>query len=91
MRAVFFVLLQVIPASFLPLKKNPFFLQAEYVHMLNATMCATTRTICAILENNQVEDGVIVPEALRNYMPEGTCIIVISNTKNGCLTFGGKM
>ncbi|CAH1783789.1 unnamed protein product, partial [Owenia fusiformis] len=42
---------------------------AEYVHMLNATMCATTRVICAILENFQVEDGVIVPEALRMYMP----------------------
>lgn len=45
--------------------------EADYVHMLNATMCATTRTICAILENNQVEDGVIVPEALRDFMPEG--------------------
>lgn len=47
------------------------FTQADYVHMLNATMCATTRTICAILENYQVEDGVIVPEALRKYMPPG--------------------
>lgn len=42
----------------------------EFVHMLNATMCATTRTICAILENNQVEDGIIVPEVLRPFMPE---------------------
>lgn len=48
-----------------------YFVQADYVHMLNATMCATTRTICAILENYQVEDGVIVPEALRKYMPPG--------------------
>ena len=39
--------------------------------MLNATMCATTRAICAILENNQTETGVIVPEALRPYMPPG--------------------
>ncbi|KAJ8301414.1 hypothetical protein KUTeg_020401 [Tegillarca granosa] len=45
--------------------------ETEYVHMLNATMCATTRTICAILENNQVEDGIIVPEALRKFMPPG--------------------
>lgn len=45
--------------------------QVEYVHMLNATMCATTRTICAVLENNQTETGIIVPEALRPYMPEG--------------------
>lgn len=32
----------------------------DYVHMLNATMCATTRVICAILEINQTEDGVKV-------------------------------
>ncbi len=24
-----------------------------YVHMLNATLCATERTMCCILENNQ--------------------------------------
>ena len=45
--------------------------QTEYVHMLNATMCATTRTICAILENYQVEDGIVVPEVLRIFMPQG--------------------
>lgn len=44
--------------------------EVEYVHMLNATMCATTRTICAILENYQTEDGIIVPEALRPFMPK---------------------
>lgn len=44
--------------------------EVEYVHMLNATMCATTRTICAILENYQVEDGVLVPEVLKEFMPE---------------------
>ena len=48
-----------------------FSLQVQYVHMLNATMCATTRVICAILENNQTEDGVIVPEVLQRFMPEG--------------------
>lgn len=37
--------------------------------MLNATMCATTRTMCAILENYQTDDGVVVPEILRPYMP----------------------
>jgi seryl-tRNA synthetase len=41
-----------------------------FVHMLNATMCATTRVLCAILENNQVEDGIIVPNALKEFMPE---------------------
>ncbi len=44
--------------------------EVEYVHMLNATMCATTRTICAILENYQTEDGVLVPEALKPFMPQ---------------------
>ncbi|TNN37574.1 Serine--tRNA ligase, cytoplasmic [Liparis tanakae] len=45
--------------------------KAEYVHMLNATMCATTRVMCAILENYQTEDGVVVPEVLRTFMPPG--------------------
>ncbi|XP_074706399.1 serine--tRNA ligase, cytoplasmic isoform X1 [Strix aluco] len=43
--------------------------QVEFVHMLNATMCATTRTICAILENYQTEEGVRIPEKLRAFMP----------------------
>ncbi|KAL3117190.1 hypothetical protein niasHT_007593 [Heterodera trifolii] len=43
--------------------------EVNYVHMLNATMCATTRVICAILENNQTEDGIVVPEPLRPFMP----------------------
>lgn len=38
--------------------------------MLNATMCATTRTICAILENYQTDDGIVVPEVLRPLMPK---------------------
>lgn len=42
----------------------------EYVHMLNATMCATTRVICAILEVRQSERGIEVPEALKVWMPE---------------------
>ena len=37
--------------------------------MLNATMCATTRVICVILENFQTEEGVVVPEVLRPWMP----------------------
>ncbi len=40
----------------------------KYVHMLNATLCATTRVICCILENHQTETGVIVPPVLRPYM-----------------------
>ncbi|XP_063309264.1 serine--tRNA ligase, cytoplasmic [Pelobates fuscus] len=45
--------------------------KVEFVHMLNATMCATTRTICAILENYQTDEGISVPEKLRDFMPPG--------------------
>uniref|UniRef100_A0A672MRV4 serine--tRNA ligase n=1 Tax=Sinocyclocheilus grahami TaxID=75366 RepID=A0A672MRV4_SINGR len=45
--------------------------KAEFVHMLNATMCATTRVICAILENFQTEEGIIIPEPLKAFMPPG--------------------
>jgi len=39
------------------------------VHTLNSTLLATERTLVAILENYQREDGTIeVPEVLRNYM-----------------------
>ncbi|XP_078678783.1 serine--tRNA ligase, cytoplasmic-like [Branchiostoma floridae x Branchiostoma belcheri] len=47
----------------------------EFVHMLNATMCATTRVICAILENHQTEEGIVIPEVLRQFMPGGTAFI----------------
>ncbi|MBI2637360.1 MAG: serine--tRNA ligase, partial [Candidatus Sungbacteria bacterium] len=41
----------------------------EYVHMLNGTGFAIGRTIIAILENCQQEDGSVkVPEALQNFM-----------------------
>jgi seryl-tRNA synthetase len=40
-----------------------------FVHTLNSTAIATGRTIVAIIENNQQEDGTItVPEVLRKYM-----------------------
>lgn len=39
-----------------------------YVHMLNATLVATERTICCILENYQTESGVVVPPVLRPFM-----------------------
>ncbi|KMQ87899.1 seryl-trna cytoplasmic [Lasius niger] len=41
----------------------------DYVHMLNATMCAVTRVICAILEVHQTETGIRVPKVLAEYMP----------------------
>ena len=41
----------------------------EFVHTLNGSGLAVGRTVAAILENFQQEDGsVIVPEALRPYM-----------------------
>ncbi|KAI9722089.1 MAG: Cytosolic seryl-tRNA synthetase [Chrysothrix sp. TS-e1954] len=40
-----------------------------YVHALNATLCATQRALCCVLENYQQEDGVVVPEKLRKYIP----------------------
>ena len=42
--------------------------KTEFVHMNDATAFAIGRTLIAILENNQQEDGtVVVPEALRKY------------------------
>lgn len=40
----------------------------KYVHMLNSTLTATERTLCSILENYQKEDGVEIPDVLRDYM-----------------------
>ena len=36
--------------------------------MLNGTMCATTRTMCCILENYQTNEGIVIPEVLRPFM-----------------------
>ncbi|XP_058181425.1 serine--tRNA ligase [Rhododendron vialii] len=40
----------------------------QYVHLLNSTLTATERTMCCILENYQREDGVEIPEVLRDFM-----------------------
>jgi seryl-tRNA synthetase len=40
----------------------------SFCHMLNATLCATGRGICVVLETYQKEDGVVVPDVLRPYM-----------------------
>lgn len=42
--------------------------EREYVHMLNATLCATERTLCCILENYQTPEGIRVPKVLQPYM-----------------------
>lgn len=41
----------------------------DYVHMLNATMCAVTRVICAILEVHQTDTGIKIPKPLAEFMP----------------------
>jgi len=42
---------------------------SEFLHTLNGSGMAVGRTLLAILENNQQEDGsVIIPKALRQYM-----------------------
>jgi len=44
-------------------------MKREYVHTLNSTAIASTRTITAILENFQEPDGVVVvPKVLRRYL-----------------------
>merc|ERR1719474_823052 len=42
---------------------------ATYCHMLNATMCAVTRVICALLETHQTDTGVDVPAVLAPWLP----------------------
>jgi len=40
-------------------------------------MCATTRTICAILENYQTDDGILVPEVLKPLMPKSLLLLIL--------------
>jgi len=42
--------------------------QKRYVHMLNSTLVATTRTICCLLEVHQTPEGVNVPKVLQPYL-----------------------
>ncbi|KAG7895520.1 hypothetical protein KL905_003771 [Ogataea polymorpha] len=43
--------------------------EKKYVHCLNCTLCATERALCCVLENYQTDDGLVVPEVLRKYIP----------------------
>lgn len=48
----------------------------DFVHMLNGTASSTNRPLIAILENYQQADGsVLIPEALRKYLPDGLGVI----------------
>ncbi len=43
--------------------------QTQYVHTLNSTLVATSRTLVAIMENFQTKDGhITVPEVLQKYV-----------------------
>eukprot|EP00927_Polykrikos_kofoidii_P030897 TRINITY_DN26578_c0_g1_i1.p1 TRINITY_DN26578_c0_g1~~TRINITY_DN26578_c0_g1_i1.p1 ORF type:complete len:439 (-),score=88.01 TRINITY_DN26578_c0_g1_i1:120-1436(-) len=41
---------------------------SPYAHMLNATLCATERTMCCLAEQCQEAEGIRVPAALAPYM-----------------------
>ena len=36
--------------------------------MLNATLCATERTMCCVVENYQTEEGIRVPKVLQPFL-----------------------
>jgi seryl-tRNA synthetase len=47
------------------------------MHTLNGTACAVGRTLIAIMENHQREDGsVVVPEVLQPYLPKGYEVLI---------------
>jgi len=47
--------------------------QTQYLHTLNSTLVATTRTMVAIIENFQTKDGHIkVPQVLQKYIGKNT-------------------
>lgn len=50
-------------------KGTPDSARKVYTHALNATLCATERTLCCVLENYQTPEGFVVPEVLRKYIP----------------------
>jgi seryl-tRNA synthetase len=51
--------------------------EKAYLHTLNSTMMANPRTMVAIIENYQKEDGSVeIPKALHKYLPSGMREIV---------------
>jgi len=47
--------------------------QPEYLHTMNSTLVATSRTLVSILENFQTKDGhVVVPKILQKYVGKAT-------------------
>lgn len=45
-------------------EKNQVEKEKKFVHMLNATLCATERTMCCIMENYQEAEGLRIPKVL---------------------------
>ena len=41
--------------------------KSQLAHTLNGSALALPRIVAALLENNQTEDGILIPEALRSY------------------------
>jgi len=45
----------------------------KYIHTLNSTLVATSRTLVAIMENFQTKDGhILVPQVLQKYFGKST-------------------
>lgn len=57
--------------------------EKKYVHMLNATLCATGRAICCLLETYQEANGVRVPDVLVPYMGGITFLPFIRDSRTG--------
>jgi seryl-tRNA synthetase len=55
--------------------------EKKYVHMLNATLCATGRAICCLLENYQDANGVHIPEVLVPFMGGITYLPFVRDSK----------
>lgn len=51
------------------------------MHMLNATLCATGRAICCLLENYQTTEGVRIPEVLVPFMGGLTFLPFVRDSK----------
>ena len=49
--------------------------------MLNATLCATGRAICCLLETYQEKDGVRIPDVLVPYMHGVTFMPFVRDSK----------
>ena len=39
----------------------------KLAHTLNGSALALARIVASLLENNQTEDGIVIPEVLRRY------------------------